>query len=166
MPDWHTPLAIATALFGLFILWRFRPSFSRDGRGPMRGGLRKAHAKLEAAKDDEARAQALADLGDASMRGVGGASRAIGFYARAMRARPRSAELVERAARAFVQRPRALETLLWRRLGADPWKAENREATRVALRHLAHLYSGPLRNAARARAIENALHALEDVGGA
>src|SRR5579859_6553727 len=51
MSDWHTPLAVATGLFLLFMVWRFRPSFSGDGGGAGREGVRKARERLEGAKD-------------------------------------------------------------------------------------------------------------------
>jgi hypothetical protein len=78
-----------------------------------------------------------------------------------MRASPANGELVERAAKALAKRPHALEGLLWRRLGAEPWSDDRRPAALAALRELGHLYAGPLKNRVRARALEHALGALE-----
>jgi hypothetical protein len=58
------------------------------------------------------------------------------------------------------RRPHALESLLWRRLGAEPWSGPSRNAAVTALRELADLYEGPLRNRARARAFDHALVAM------
>jgi hypothetical protein len=58
------------------------------------------------------------------------------------------------------RRPHALESLLWRRLGAEPWSGLSRNAAVTALRELADLYEGPLRNRARARAFDHALVAM------
>jgi hypothetical protein len=163
MQDWHIPLILAAAVFLAFLLWRMRPAVFAFPSGKQRANLREAQARIEAAKDDAGRAVALCDAADASAAQAGGVTRAIGFYLRAMRSDPRSAEIVERAAAGLARRPRALESLLWRRLGAEAWSGDSRAAAKAALRHLAALYDGPLRNAPRARALENALGAL---GGA
>jgi hypothetical protein len=77
-----------------------------------------------------------------------------------MRANPSSSEIVERAAKGLARRPHALESLLWRRLGAEPWTGNARPAALAALRHLVGLYAGPLHHGTRARALEFALAAL------
>jgi len=154
------PLALAAALFAGFMVWRMRPALGRV-RGAGRAALRAAKQRIEAAKTPGERALALCDAGDASAALLGATS-AVGYYLRAMRADPTSAALVERAARGLVRRPHALEPLLWRRLGAEPWSGSSRAAAEVALRELAFLYEGPLRNRARARAIDYALAALGD----
>ena len=59
---------------------------------------------------------------------LGGMGSALGFYLRTMRAHPASAEVVERAARTLSRRPRALESLLWRRLGAEGWRGPGHAA--------------------------------------
>jgi hypothetical protein len=159
MQDWHVPLVIAAAVFGAFMLWKVRPAAFSGGGGKMRALIRDAQKRIEEAKDDVARAAALADAGDAAARALG-PSRAIGFYLRAMRLEPASTELVDRAAKALAHRPRALESLLWRRLSAAPWTGASANAARAALGHLAALYAGPLHNQIRARAIEHALAAL------
>jgi len=158
--DWHIPLVAMAGIFILFLLWRMRPAFGhgKDGAAAL---LREAKKRLDEAKSDEERALALADAGDACARSVGRANGAVGYYLRAMRASPASADLVMRAANALARRPHALESLLWRRLGAEPWSAERTAAARAALRELARLYAGPLRNRVRARALEHTLAALE-----
>jgi hypothetical protein len=80
-----------------------------------------------------------------------------------MRTDPTSDELVTRAAAALVRRPRALESLLWRRLGSDTFSAERKPAALAALRALAAVYAGSvgsLRSRSRARAIEHILLAM------
>ncbi len=159
--DWHLPLVIATALFLAFMVWRVRPALSR-GRGarPRRGALREAQKRIEGAKTPQEKALALSDAGDACAYALGRATGAIGYYLRAMRSDPASAEIVERAARGLARRPRALESLLWRRLGAEVWGGDAKPAALAALRHLVRLYGGALRQPTRARALENALRAL------
>jgi hypothetical protein len=110
-------------------------------------------ARVESATDDAARAIALCDAADLSV------TRGRGLYLRALRADPRSALVVQRAVARLSGRPRALESLLWRHLGAVPW-TEAREAVRASLDALRVLYEGPLRNAVRARAMAYARDVL------
>jgi len=163
--DWHLPLVISAGVFVVFLLWRMRPSV--EGSGDQAGrarALKAAKLRVEQAKSDEERALALCDAADACVAGIGGASSAIGYYLRAMRVNPRSAALVERAAKGLARRPRALESLLWRRLGAERWAGGGEAAARAALRQLQLLYAGPLRNPQRSRAMEFALEALPRTG--
>ncbi len=153
---WNAPLVVATCAFVAFLLWKLRPAMGAGGGGGKRGELRAAKQRVEAVKTDEERAIALCDAGDAAASGLAGADSAVGYYLRAMRTDPRSAQLVARAAKGLARRPRALESLLWRRLGAEPWSGGGEAAARAALAELARLYAGPLRNAPRARAMENA----------
>ena len=159
MQDWHLPLIIAAGVFLAFILWRVRPAVFTRESFENRAALREAQRRIEEAKDDKSRALALCDAGDAAA-GTGRATSAIGFFLRAMRADPRSAEIVDRAAKALERRPRALESLMWRRLGAEPWSGDARDAARAALTQLSALYAGPLRNTPRAKALEHALDAI------
>ncbi len=162
--DWHIPLLISALLFATFLLWRMRPQLGSNARGAAKGpagaALREAKQRIEAAKDDAARAQALSDAGDACAQSLGRTTGAVGYYLRAMRADPSSAAIVARAASGLARRPHALESLLWRRLGATPWSDSARPAAIAALTHLAALYAGPLRNRPRGRALHNALAAL------
>jgi hypothetical protein len=154
---WNVPLAVATLVFVVFLLWRFRPAVGGRSGGRGKGAtLRAAKQRVEAAKTDEERALALCDAGDAAASGLAGSDSAVGYYLRAMRTSPKSAELIARAAKGLARRPRALESLLWRRLGAEPWKGGGETAARAALEELGRLYGGPLRNAPRARAMEHA----------
>ncbi len=157
---WNLPLVVTAGVFVLFLLYRLRPAMPGAGRKATGAALREAKKRIAEAKDDAARALALADAGDACARSVGRTTGAVGYYLRAMRTHPASAELVERAATALARRPHALESLLWRRLGAEPWTGAGEAAARAALARLALLYAGPLRSRVRARAIENALAAL------
>ena len=166
--DWHFPLLITTLLFAAFLLWRMRPSFgSHAGGGASAAALREAKLRIEGAKDEVTRAQALCDAGDACAESLGRTTGAVGYYLRAMRSDPTSASIVERAATGLARRPHALESLLWRRLGAEPWTGAGRPAAASALRHLAALYGGPLHNRPRSRALDHALAAIgEPTNGA
>jgi hypothetical protein len=155
---YELPLVLAAVLFASFMVWRMRPAMG-PARGAGRAALRAAKARIDAATSPKERALALCDAGDACAMSLGATS-AVGYYLRAMRADPTSATLVERAARGLLRRPHSLESLLWRRLGAEPWSGASREAALVALRELAVLYDGPLRNRARGRAIDHALAVL------
>lgn len=155
MQDWSIPLAVATAAFLAVLVWRVRPLVGGAARGRAgREAVRAAHARIDAAKTPAERADALCDAA-----GLVGAGSARGLYLRAMREAPASTAIVERAAASLARRPRALEALLWRRLGATPWP-DSRDATVAALDVLVRLYEGPLRNAVRAKAMANARQAL------
>jgi hypothetical protein len=154
---WNVPLVVATFVFVAFLLWRLRPAGIGAVGGRGKGAaLRAAKQRVAAAKNDAERALALCDAGDAAAGGLAGGDSAVGYYLRAMRTNPHSPELVARAAQGLARRPRALESLLWRRLGAEPWSGGGEAAARAALDELARLYAGPLRNGPRARAMENA----------
>jgi hypothetical protein len=160
--DWHVPLVVATLVFFAFTVWRVRPAFFSGRRGhPVRVALREAKKRIDEAKTDGERALALCDAGDACARSIGRTTGAIGYYLRAMRVNPASSDIVERAAAGLARRPRALESLLWRRLGAEPWTGNARPAALAALRYLAALYAGPLHQGTRARALEFALAAMQ-----
>jgi hypothetical protein len=153
---WNLPLVAATIAFFAILLWKLRPDVGPSGRGSKAAALRAAKQKIEAAKTDHEKALALCDAGDVLAAGLSRSESAIGFYLRAMRASPQSADLVARAAKGLARRPRALESLLWRRLGAEPWKGGGVAAARAAIDELSKLYAGPRRNAPRARAMEHA----------
>jgi hypothetical protein len=152
--NWNVPLVVATFVFVVFLLWKLRPASGGASTGSRRAALRAAKERVDAAKTDEEKALALCDVGDAARGALAAGESAVGYYLRAMRTNPRSAEVVDRAAKGMERRPRALESLLWRRLGTEPWKGDTGPATRAALGELAKLYAGPLRNPARAKAIE------------
>ncbi len=158
--DWHLPLVVTAGVFVLFLLYKLRPAWPVGRKNGNLAALRDAKKRIEEAGDDSARAIALADAGDICARSVARTTSAVGYYLRAMRADPTSAALLERAALGLKSRPHALESLLWRRLGAEPWTGDRERAARAALTHLARLYHGPLRNRVRARAMDHALAAL------
>jgi hypothetical protein len=159
--DSYVPLVIVAIIFLIFVLYRFRPAFSTGGGGAAaRAALRDAKARLEKATTDGERAAALADAADASAR-TGKTTGAVGYYLRAMRLDPKSTALVERAAASLARYPHSLETLLWRRLGAEVWTGPTAAPAHAALKHLADLYAeGPLRHSVRARAFAHLLEAL------
>jgi hypothetical protein len=161
--SWQIPLAIVAIVFLAVLLWQNRPAFI-GARPSLRKALKAARARIEGASDEKSRALALCDAGDACALSLGRGTAAIGYYLRAMRCDPSSVEIVERAAKGLAKRPRALEHLLWRRLGAEPWTDGTRDPAMAALRQLSKLYEGRLRDHARARALEHALVALTSAG--
>ena len=158
---WQLALAVAAALFGIFIVWRVRPSFGpRRVSRASRQAVADARAKVAAAKTPADRARALCDAGDARAFLIGNVTSSIGYYLRAMRTDPTSVEPIVRAARGLARRPRALESLLWRRLGLHAWEGEHRPAALAALTELHRIYASSLRNRSRARALAHTLAAL------
>jgi hypothetical protein len=156
--DWQTPLLISAIAFAAFMIFRFRPVISGDGRASA-AALKEAKQRVAAAKDDASKARALCDAADASAR-LGRFRTAVAFYLRALRADPASKQIAERAAAGLARRPGALEKVLWQQLAAAPWTGEAREAALVALKALAASYAKRPRFHPRARAIEHALAAL------
>jgi hypothetical protein len=150
------PLLVAVALFLLAVLWRVRPALGFGHRpGVSRHAFKAQLERAEAAKDDHEKALALCDAADLlAARG------ARGLYLRAMRADPTSVQVVQRAVTGLAKRPRALEAVLWRHLGAGPW-TPSRDATVAALDALRVLYEGPLRNAVRAKVFAHARDAMK-----
>jgi hypothetical protein len=160
--DWQIPLVVSAFVFVAFMVWRMRPAFG-DGRtrGERARVLREAMDRIGEAKDDAARARALSDAGEACAGMVGRAGSAAQYFYRAMRAAPENADIVRRAARCLQTKPHALESLLWRRLGADSWNTSTRAASLEALRELALLYRRSLRLRVRGKALS---HVLAELG--
>jgi predicted O-linked N-acetylglucosamine transferase (SPINDLY family) len=154
--DWK--LIAAATVFGLYIIYRFRPIFS-GGRTGL-AALAEARKRIDAAKTDEERALALAAAGDACAATVGRTTGAVGYYTRAMRANPASVEIVERAAAGLSRRPRALEQLMWRRLATESWEGDNKPAALAALTQLQRVLDRSPRSRTRARVFENVLVTL------
>jgi hypothetical protein len=152
--EWSLPLVLAAVSFLVVLLWRVRPLIPGRRRGTSREELRQAHARIEAAATEPERARALCDAADLMKT-----ASAKALYLRALRSDPGSTLVIERVAAGLARRPRALESLLWRHLGAAPWR-DFPDATRASLDALRALYEGPLRNATRAKAISHARDAL------
>jgi hypothetical protein len=160
MQDSSLPLIVSAGAFLAVLLWRVRPLVDwRTKQRASREALREAHTRIAATPEGPHRARALCDAADLLVKQVRGPGIAKGFYLRAMRSDPTSVEVIQRAVAALARRPRALESLLWRRLAATPWK-ESGEATGAVLDALRSLYEGPLHNAIRARALANARAAM------
>ncbi len=158
---WNLPLLLSAAAFALFFFWKFRPVFGGNAGREVTRALTEAQKRIDSAVDAHARAEALCDAGDACLMTRRKRDSAIGYYLRAMRTSPESTDVVSRASKAFVRKPRALESLLWRRLSAEAWTGPAKTASEAALRHLAALYAGPLRRKSRARAIKHVLDVLQ-----
>jgi hypothetical protein len=156
--EWQIPLVVSAVVFAGFMLWRMRPSLGARG-GTVRAALRSANARLEKATTDADRALALADAGDVCARAIGRSGSAVNYYLRAMRADPASLEVVTRAAASLDRRPRALEALMWRRLG-EPWSDGSELANHAALLTLLGVYDRKAKTRPKARAIGNLLHAM------
>ncbi len=160
-PVWQTIalLVVAVGFLGL-VVFRTWPHMGKRRNLPLGAALKAARAKIEAADTDAAKAAALSDAADACALAFGRGEAAASYYLRAMRILPGSVELVERACKGLEHRPRTLESLLWRRLGADAAHASTREATVAALKGLATVYAQRPRHAVRARAVDNVLRLL------
>ncbi len=154
MQEWSLPLTLATGAFLLVLLWRVRPLIPGRRRGASRDDIRQAQTRIESATSEPERARALCDAAE-----LMNTASARAYYLRAFRADPKSVEVIQRATAGLARRPRALESLLWRHLGGSPWR-DSPDATRAALDALKALYEGPLRNAARAKALSNARDTL------
>lgn len=159
--DWHWSVLVAAALFGAFVLYRFRPAIGDRAKKPGRAELKEARDRLAKAKNDAEKSDALAAAGDACARTVGLGGAASSYYLRAMRLAPKSADLVDRAAQGLARRPRLLETLMWRRLGMEPWLGDHRAATQAALRQLHVIYTKTRRSVMRAKMVERALEEID-----
>jgi hypothetical protein len=160
---YELPVVISAIVFALYLVFRMRPALTRSGRESA-SALGEAKARIEAAKDDAARATALADAGDACVR-LGRLNSAAGFYSRALRMDPRSATLVGRAEIALARRSSSLELLMWKHLGAAEWSGPRRDAVIAALRVLERVYAKRPRHHVRAEAITHALAALGEPEG-
>lgn len=158
MSGYQIPLLISAIAFMAFLVFKMRPALGRDSREHA-VALKDAKDRIEKATDDEAKAKALCDAGDACAR-LGRLNAAVGFYLRALRANHKSKEVVERTAAGLAKRPAQLENLMWRQLGAVEWKADARDAQLAALRALATVYAKRPRHQHRAKAVEHALAAL------
>jgi hypothetical protein len=160
-PPWQTiALLVATIAFLGLVLMRTWPRMGKRRNLPLGVALKAARAKIEAASSDAAKAEALCDAADACALAFGRGEAAASYYLRAMRLVPADVEIVVRACKGLEHRPRTLESLLWRRLGADSEHVSSREATIAALRGLVSVYADRPRHAVRARAIENLLRLL------
>lgn len=153
----YTPLLVSAIAFAAFMVFRFRPVISGDGRASA-ALLKTAKERILGAKDDASRASALADAADACVK-LGRTSAAVAYYLRALRALPRSEEIAHRAAEGLAHKPAALEKVMWRQLAQTHFD-DSREAAVIALRALVTSYSRRPRFHARARALENVLTAL------
>lgn len=158
MDSWQIPLIISAVVFAAFLIFKMRPAVTPGARASA-AALNEAKKRVEAAKDDGARAIALADAGDASAK-LGRTNSAVGFYLRALRADPKATAIIERAATALARRSAALESLMWRHLAAHPWTGDHREAAIAGLRTLERVYRKKRRMHVRAQAIAHALSAL------
>lgn len=160
--DWQIPLVVSAVVFAAFMVFRFRPAISSEGRASA-AALREAKARVASAGNDASRASALCDAADASVH-LGRFGAGASFYARALRLSPASTEIAERAAAGLAARPAVLEKLMWRHLAANPWVGDGRAAALVGLRALAQAYAKRPRFQSRVRAIEHAQGALEALG--
>ncbi len=160
--DWQIPLLVSACAFAAFMVFRFRPVMSGEGRASA-VALKEAKQRVVAAKDDASKATALCEAADACAR-LGRTSAAVSFYLRALRADPGSKDIAHRAAEGLARRPAALEKVMWKQLAALRIAESNeaRAAAVIALRALATSYATRRRFHARARALENVLEALND----
>ena len=158
-PQATAPLVVAAAGFLAVFVWRVRPLWPwRAENRELAHALREVRTRITAATDGAERAKALCDAADLVGRRaavVGGWSRAAALFGRALRTDPRSLAVVTRSIAGLSERPRELESLLWRHLSLTPW-AEAPDAVRASLCALRTIYEGPIRRTARAKALERA----------
>ena len=160
-PTWQTiALLVVTIGFLSLVVARTWPRMGKKRNVPLGAALKIAREKIEGAKTDAEKADALCEAADACALAFGRSEAAASYYLRAMRLVPSSAELVERAITNLEHRPRTLESLLWRKLAAMD-TTPNRDVSLAVLRGLARVYTMRPRHAVRARAIESVLHTLE-----
>jgi hypothetical protein len=162
--DWQIPLLVSALVFAAFLIFRMRPAVTPGARASA-AALTEAKRRIEAARNETARAMALADAADACAS-LGRTNSAVGFYLRALRSDPRSTEIIQRASNGLARRPNSLELLMWRHLAAHPWEGENRKAAVAALRVLGKVYGKRRRHHVRAQAIMHALAALGEAASA
>jgi hypothetical protein len=153
---YEIPLLVTAIVFAAFLVFKFRPVVGHEGRASA-ALLDDAKKRIAAAKDDDARALALADAAEASIR-LGRSSSGVNLFLRAFRTAPASKALVERAAAALARRPSALEKLMWRHLALGAGEGTTRlPATRVALQTLAVVYARRPPTRVRQQGIEHLL---------
>jgi hypothetical protein len=142
-------LAGAAVLFLGFLLVRMWPGGPR--RAALGADVRAARERARAAATPRARAEALCEAGRLSAREGGRWTAAAGFFIRALNADPTWPDAVVQLAHTFRRRrPRALEKILWRRLGLLPWDDAHRASLREIAAALAALYERDLRDKSRA----------------
>lgn len=157
---WREALAAVAALFLGFLLVKLRP-VSRS-RAALSAEVSAARSRARTAATPRLRAEALCEAGEVSAKQGRRFTAAAGYFLRAMKADPTSAEIVERAANALQRRrPGLLEKLLWRRLAAVPWDDAHRAAARSLSLALGRVYERGLRDKARAEVLRRLAQRLE-----
>jgi hypothetical protein len=160
---WRHALAGAAILFIAFLLFKMRPARRRGGALAARQ-LQAARERVRRAATPQERIEALCEAGALVARGAD-PSAAAGFFLRAMRADPASADVIGRAIAALERpAPRLLEKMLWRRLSLLPWRGPPRAAARASALGLRHLYGRTIRDRSRAELMRKLAQALEDAG--
>lgn len=149
-------------LFGAYVMSQLWPGRRKAGRAVL-AEVRDARKRAAAATSPSERADALADAAEAAARARRWTS-AAGLFLRALRADPTRASIVVRADDALLPRPRVIEAILWRRLGAMPDDDDHRAASLEIATRLATVYEERLRNPARAAVLRRlAAHEREGI---
>lgn len=144
-------LPIAAALFAAFVLFQFRPKTSE--RRALLHRIRDAKTRAKGSESPIERARHLTEAAEAAAE-AGRARTAQWMFLRAARTAPTDAAILDRAAAALGRKPRLLEALLWRRLGASFGGDAEADVRIAASRQLAVLYAGPLRDAGKAKVLD------------
>jgi len=145
-------LAGAAVLFLGFLLVRMRPGGRR--RAVLAADVRAARDRAAAATTPRARAEALCEAAALSIRDRGRWTAAAGYFLRAMNSDPTWPDAVRQVVTTLRRRrPRLLEKMLWRRLGALPWDQAHGAALREVTHGLVLLYERELRDNARAEVL-------------
>jgi hypothetical protein len=147
----QTALAAAAILFLGYLVVRMIPG--RRRRAVLTDTVRAARQRAHEAATPHDRAAALAEAGTLAVRDGARWTAAAGFFLRAMNAEPTWTGAVQQTVEALRRRrPRMLEKILWRRLGALPWDDAHRAVLREAASALAGLYGKELHDKYRAAA--------------
>jgi hypothetical protein len=156
---WRHALAGVAALFLLFLLVKMRPA--RRRRDALSEAVQAARERARRATTADERADALCEAGTLAIRSQRRITAAVGFFLRAMRADPTSAQVIQRTTSALARRrPRLLEKILWRRLAVLPWDGPHRDAARAAAIGLRELYLREIRDRNRAEILRKLARTL------
>ena len=115
--NWQTALGLAAALFGVFIVFRFRPVFPGGESSAKREALRLLRKQILSEQDGEKKAELLCAAAKLCLEAPGLKRRARRYAFRAVALAPRSTSVFAKASDHLADSPRALEKACWRVLG-------------------------------------------------
>jgi hypothetical protein len=153
---WRAALLVVAAAFIVFLLAKLLPVGAC--RRATSAQLASARAHIRDAKTDRERAEALCDAAEAALAASFGATRAAGYFLRAMRVDPAWPGAVQRATAALAgRRARLLRRMMWRRLAATPWDAAHGPALRAMAKAIVATSKGARARSPQAEVIQRLL---------